>query len=76
MVEGPPPPSIIVEKVKPLPLPGQLKKLDGKAKKTEELDDPLMRIDEVSPETGRADALSVRFTVDLLEAASMGEDKR
>jgi type IV secretion system protein TrbG len=48
VVEGPPPPSIIVEKVKPLPLPGQLKKLDAKAKKSEELDDPLMRVDEAN----------------------------
>lgn len=38
----------IVEKVKPLPLPGQLKKLGAKSKKTKELDDPLMRVDEAN----------------------------
>ncbi len=38
----------IVEKVKPLPLPGQLKKIGAKAKKTKELDDPLMRVDEAN----------------------------
>jgi type IV secretion system protein VirB9 len=35
----------VVEKVKPLPLPGQLKKLGAKAKKSEEFDDPLTRVD-------------------------------
>lgn len=35
----------IVENVKPLPLPGQLKKLGAKSKKTKEIDDPLMRVD-------------------------------
>ena len=38
----------IVETVKPLPLPGQLKKLGAKSKKTKELDDPLMRVDEAN----------------------------
>jgi P-type conjugative transfer protein TrbG len=38
----------IVEKVKPLPLPGQLKKLGAKSKKTKELDDPLLRVDEAN----------------------------
>ena len=38
----------VVETVKPLPLPGQLKKLGAKSKKTEEIDDPLMRVDEAN----------------------------
>jgi type IV secretion system protein TrbG len=38
----------IVEKVKPLPLPGQLKKIGVKVKKTKELDDPLTRVDEAN----------------------------
>ena len=38
----------VVEKVKPLPLPGQLKKLGAKSKKTKEIDDPLMRVDEAN----------------------------
>jgi type IV secretion system protein VirB9 len=45
-VIGDPPPEIkVVEKVKPLPLPGQLKKLDAKTKKPDDFDDPLMRVD-------------------------------
>jgi type IV secretion system protein VirB9 len=45
-VIGDRPPEVkVVEKVKPLPLPGQLKKLDGKRKSKEEFDDPLMRVD-------------------------------
>jgi type IV secretion system protein TrbG len=35
----------IVETVKPLPLPGQLKKLGAKSKAVAEIDDPLMRVD-------------------------------
>ena len=38
----------IVEKISPLPLPGQLKKLGAKSKKTKEIDDPLMRVDEAN----------------------------
>jgi P-type conjugative transfer protein TrbG len=38
----------VVETVKPLPLPGQLKKLGTKAKKAVEIDDPLMRVDEAN----------------------------
>jgi len=38
----------VVETVKPLPLPGQLKKLGTKAKKADEIDDPLMRVDEAN----------------------------
>lgn len=38
----------VVETVKPLPLSGQLKKLGAKAKKTKELDDPLMRVAEAN----------------------------
>ncbi len=38
----------VVEKVKPLPLPGQLKRLGTKAKKLGEIDDPLMRVDEAN----------------------------
>lgn len=38
----------IVETVKPLPLPGQLKKLGAKSKKTKVIDDPLMRVDEAN----------------------------
>ncbi|MFN0190539.1 MAG: P-type conjugative transfer protein TrbG [Aestuariivirga sp.] len=45
-VIGDPPPEVkVVEKVKPLPLPGQLKKLDAKSKKPDDFDDPLMRVD-------------------------------
>jgi type IV secretion system protein TrbG len=43
----------IIEKVKPLPLPGQLKKLGAKAKKVGELDDPLMRVDEANAAAAR-----------------------
>jgi type IV secretion system protein TrbG len=43
-----PPPVQIVEKVKPLPLPGQLKKLGGKSKAIAEVDDPLHRVDEAN----------------------------
>jgi type IV secretion system protein VirB9 len=45
VIGDPPPPVKIVEKVRPLPLPGQLKKVGGKSKKADEFDDPLMRID-------------------------------
>ena len=38
----------IVEKISPLPLPGQLKKIGAKAKKTKEIDDPLVRVDEAN----------------------------
>jgi type IV secretion system protein VirB9 len=38
----------IVEKVRPLPLPGQLKKIGRKSKAVEEIDDPLMRVDEAN----------------------------
>ncbi len=38
----------IVEKVKPLPLPGQIKKISIKAKKTKEIDDPHMRVDDAN----------------------------
>jgi type IV secretion system protein TrbG len=38
----------IVETVKPLPLPGQLKKLGAKSKAVAEIDDPLMRVDEAN----------------------------
>ena len=86
VVEGPPPPSIIVEKVKPLPLPGQLKKLGGRAKKTDESDDPLMRVDEANElakleprkaaivETGVAEHLS-RHTTLRIHPALFGEGK-
>jgi type IV secretion system protein VirB9 len=45
VISDPPSPVKVVEKVKPLPLPGQLKKLDAKAKKADEFDDPLLRVD-------------------------------
>ncbi len=43
----------IIEKVKPLPLPGQLKKIGAKSKKTKEIDDPLMRVDEANAAAAR-----------------------
>jgi type IV secretion system protein TrbG len=49
VINEPDAPVEIVETVKPLPLPGQLKKLPGKGKKAvEEIDDPLMRVDEAN----------------------------
>ena len=48
VIDEPPPPVQIVEKVKPLPLPGQLKKLAGKSKAVAEIDDPLQRVDEAN----------------------------
>lgn len=45
VIAEPAPPIQIVEKVKPLPLPGQLKKLGAKSKTTPEIDDPLTRVD-------------------------------
>jgi type IV secretion system protein TrbG len=48
VIDEPAPPVQIVEKVKPLPLPGQLKKLGGKSKAAAEVDDPLARVDEAN----------------------------
>jgi type IV secretion system protein TrbG len=48
VIDEPAPPVQIVEKVKPLPLPGQLKKLGGKSKAVAEVDDPLARVDEAN----------------------------
>jgi type IV secretion system protein TrbG len=49
VIDEPDAPVEIAETVKPLPLPGQLKKLPGKGKKAvEEIDDPLMRVDEAN----------------------------
>ena len=45
VIAEPTPPVQIVETVKPLPLPGQLKKLGAKSKPVTEIDDPLMRVD-------------------------------
>jgi type IV secretion system protein TrbG len=45
VIAEPTPPVQIVETVKPLPLPGQLKKLGAKAKSSNEIDDPLVRVD-------------------------------
>ena len=45
VIAEPAPPIQIVETVKPLPLPGQLKKLGAKSKAVAEIDDPLMRVD-------------------------------
>jgi type IV secretion system protein TrbG len=48
VIAEPTPPVQIVETVKPLPLPGQLKKLGAKSKAVAENDDPLMRVDEAN----------------------------
>ena len=48
VIEEPKTPVQIVEKVKPLPLPGQLKKLNTKDKKITEADDPLQRVDDAN----------------------------
>jgi type IV secretion system protein TrbG len=48
VIDEPASPVQIVEKVKPLPLPGQLKKLSGKSKAIAEVDDPLVRVDEAN----------------------------
>jgi len=49
VVPDPPKEVQVVELPKPLPLPGQLKKVGGKAKAAEdEFDDPLMRVDEAN----------------------------
>lgn len=45
VIAEPVPPVQIVETVKPLPLPGQLKKLGAKSKAVAEVDDPLKRVD-------------------------------
>lgn len=48
VIPEPPKPVEVVEDVKPLPLPGQLKKLPGKGKKAEEGGDPLSRVDQAN----------------------------
>ena len=48
VIAEPAPPMQIVETVKPLPLPGQLKKLGAKSKAAGEIDDPLLRVDEAN----------------------------
>jgi len=48
VVPDPPKEVQVVEVPKPLPLPGQLKKVGGKAKAAEEFEDPLMRVDEAN----------------------------
>jgi len=48
VIDNPALPVEVVETVKPLPLPGQLKKLGAKAKKTNEPIDPLQRVDEAN----------------------------
>ena len=48
VIDNPTPAVKIIETVKPLPLPGQLKQLGAKPKKPEELEDPLMRVDEAN----------------------------
>ena len=48
VIEEPKLPVQIVENVKPLPLPGQLKKLNAKEKKITEANDPLQRVDEAN----------------------------
>ncbi len=48
VIAEPTPPVQIVETVKPLPLPGQLKKLGAKSKAVAEIDDPLQRVDEAN----------------------------
>ena len=50
VIDDPDAPVTVVELPKPLPLPGQLKKLPGKKKgeTIEEIDDPLMRVDDAN----------------------------
>ena len=48
VIEEPKPPVQIVENIKPLPLPGQLKKLNAKGKKVTEAVDPLQRVDDAN----------------------------
>ncbi|MEP6828272.1 MAG: P-type conjugative transfer protein TrbG [Aestuariivirga sp.] len=48
VIDEPKAPVEIVETVKPLPLPGQLKKLNAKGKKIAEPDDPLARVDQAN----------------------------
>ena len=48
VIEEPKPPVEIVETVKPLPLPGQLKKLNAKGRKITESNDPLQRVEEAN----------------------------
>jgi type IV secretion system protein TrbG len=66
VIDEPDAPVEIVETVKPLPMPGQLKKLPVKGKKAiEEIDDPLMRVDEANlaatkePVAGYVNAIQV-----------------
>ena len=48
VIDNPAPAVEIIETVKPLPLPGQLKRLGAKSKKADELEDPLLRVDEAN----------------------------
>jgi type IV secretion system protein TrbG len=48
VIAEPIPPVQIIETVKPLPLPGQLKKLGAKSKAVAEIDDPLQRVDQAN----------------------------
>ena len=48
VIDDPKPPVEVVEKVKPLPLPGQLKKLGDNPKKAEEPADPLTQVDQAN----------------------------
>jgi len=48
VIDNPAPVTEIIETAKPLPLPGQLKKLGAKPKKTAEFEDPLMRVEEAN----------------------------
>jgi len=48
VIADPAPPVQIVETVKPLPLPGQLKKLGAKGQAIKEVDDPLARVDQAN----------------------------
>ncbi|MDP8997691.1 MAG: P-type conjugative transfer protein TrbG [Pseudomonadota bacterium] len=48
VIADPAPPVQIVEKVKPLPLPGQLMKLGAKGQAIKEVDDPLARVDQAN----------------------------
>ena len=48
VIDDPKGPVEVVEKVKTLPLPGQLKKLDAKKKTAEDAGDRLMNVDEAN----------------------------
>ena len=84
VIDNPAPPIEVVETVKPLPLPGQLKRLGTKKKKTDEPIDPLQQVDEANAvaklepvKAGYVNAIQVYpFSEGALSTGSMGQSIR